>query len=322
AAALALAAALAVPAGVAAQPRALELRVDNDQFAFTPGRDERWYTSGAFLRAAFDAPAGAPDARLLSGWCALSFACERDARTVRVWSLGHRIFTPAFTGTEGPQPFDRPYAAALHAGWAVAAVGERSRRTLELQLGTIGPGALGEPVQNGLHRLIGQERARGWDGQVRSQPLVQLGASRLDAWGGRGGADVVTRGALLLGNPLTQASLGAILRVGRLPEGPTWPGEPALVRETGAWLFAGAELRAVARDALVEGETAGYASRVRREPRAGELVAGASFGLVADWRLELALSLRSVEFSTPVETYPLRPQRIGSVVLRWSPPAR
>ena len=62
-AAAALGAALAgAPTPGAAQLRAFEFRLDNDTFVTPRREDERWYTSGAFVRFAFDAPADAADA--------------------------------------------------------------------------------------------------------------------------------------------------------------------------------------------------------------------------------------------------------------------
>lgn len=313
-------AAIALPA--AAQLRAFEFALDNDQFAFTPPKEERWYTSGEFIRAAFDAPAGSTDARLAAAWCRVVFGCDRDARIYRVLSLNHVIYTPSFpANTAAPQPYDRPYAAALSFGADSVVVGASTRQTLSLRLGAIGPAALGEPIQNGIHRLLGQAPTLGWGFQVRAQPVVQLGWSRLSAFGGPGsGSDLVLRTAVLAGNPVTEAALGAMVRVGRRPAGPTWPGETLGAREPDGWhVFAGVEGRAIARDALIDGRPYGYTSRIEREPFAGSAFIGASFGAVSDWRIDLTLALHSIPFSSPIEPSTMKPQRIGTIGLRWQP---
>jgi lipid A 3-O-deacylase len=324
--ALRLALLAAVPAAPAvAQLRAFEFQLDNDQFAFTPADDERWYTSGEFLRFAFDAPPASFDARLAAAWCARLIACDAGSRTARIWSIGHLIFTPWLqAGTLAPQPFDRPYASALYGGFASIVHGPRTRQTLELRLGTVGPAALGDPIQNGIHTVLGQAQVEGWEWQVRSQPLIEVGWSRLSI-GARPtpGVDWVTRTSLRLGTPVTEAGVGAVLRTGRPPTGPAWPGETTLPQAgaAGAWfLYAGAELRAVMRNQLIEGETQGYVSQVTREPWVGDLLFGGTLSLAADWQLDVGFALRSVEFATPVEPYALRPQRIGTLTLRWAPP--
>lgn len=312
------AALLAPPA--AAQLRGVEFRLDNDQFAFTPAREERWYTSGAFLQLAFDAPAGAADSRLAAAACGWLLGCGADVRTMRVASLNHLIFTPAVSAGTPPQPYDRPFAATLAVGLASVAIDPRSRQTLELRVGTLGPSAQGEPVQNGIHRLLGQPEVQGWQYQVRTQPLAQLGGSWLVRRDVGDGLDLVTRAAVLLGTPVTQAGVGAMLRVGNAPAGPTWPGETLGLREPSGWYaFAGAEARAVARDETIEGDTAGYVSQVRRAPWAGTAFAGVSLAASTDWRIELAFALHSIAFTTPVEPAAQRPQWIGTIGLRWQP---
>ncbi len=308
-----------VGAPASAQLRGVEVRIDNDSFVTPRADDERWYTSGVFVRAAFDAPPDAADARAADAWCRRIVGCDPGSATLRVASLHKRIYTPGLTGTPEPQPYDRPYAASLALGAAVVVTGERTRQALELQLGTVGPAALGEPVQNALHALLGQPEARGWDWQVRPRALAQLGWSRVTAHRlGVAGVDAVLRTGVLLGTPQTQAELGAMLRVGGA--GPAWPGESLGTREPAGWVaYVGIEGRAVARDALIDGATFGYVSRVSSEPFAGSAFVGASFEPLRDWRLELAVGLHSVAFDSPVQAYPFRPQRIGTIGLRWQP---
>jgi len=318
-----VAAALAlVSAPASAQLRAFEFVLDNDQFAFTPPAEERWYTSGGFIRAAFDAPAGSADARLAAAWCRVVFGCDRDARILRVLSLNQTIYTPGSpASTAAPQPYDRPYAAALTLGADSVVIGASTRQTLSLRLGAVGPAALGEPVQNGIHRVLGQAPTLGWGWQIRAQPVAQLGWSRLSSLGGPGaGPDVVLRTAVLAGTPVTEAALGVMLRFGARPTGPTWPGETLGASKSGGWHgFAGIEGRAIARDALIDGRPYAYVSRIEREPFAGSAFVGASFGAFADWHLDLMLALHTVPFSSPVEPATMKPQRIGTIGLRWQP---
>ena len=319
--AVALALAVLLSAGpTRAQPRGLELRIDNDQFAFTRGEDERWYTSGAHLALAILPDPRAPDARLAAAWCARLIACDRDARPLRLLSVGHAIHTPAFTGRLEPQPLDRPYAATLHGGLAVVVQGAATRQTLELRLGAVGPAALGEGVQNGLHALIGQERARGWGFQTRAQPLLELAWSRLSRHrlGWVDGAEAVLRGSLQLGTPVTQAGLGALFVAGSAVTAPHWPGETGLAGAAprGWRMHAGFEVRWVGRDALIDADTYGYRSQVRREWLVGDLLVGAALGIGDGWSVEAALVLRSVPFDTPDPGARLRPQRFGTIALR------
>lgn len=320
-----LCAALAgVDGAAAAEGRLIEFRLDNDQFAFTPGADERWYTQGALLRWGEDATPGSWAHGIARAWCARVAGCAADTRFRRtVTLLGQALYTPANFGSTQPQPLDRPYAASLYVGAEVAAAGPRVRDALELRLGVVGPAALGEWTQNTLHGLIGEGDAGGWDYQVRAQALVELQASRVARaalpWSG---TEAAVRASVQLGTPVTQLAAGALVRAGALPAVAQWPGDAAraVSGPAGTWqLFAGAELRAVLRNQLIDGDTYGYVGQVRSERWVGELFAGGAIAVAPEWELQLSITWRSVEFETDGPSAPLEPQRYGSIAVRWTP---
>lgn len=309
-------------AAAAGQPSGgVELRLDNDQFAFTPGGRERWYSHGAFLAAASEPVPGHWDAAALHASCARLLDCDADARVLRVVSLGHTIHTPASTRIAEPQPDDRPYAATLHAGVAVVSHGPAVRHTLAVRVGVVGPAARGEPVQNAIHRLIGEPPARGWGGQVPSQPLFELAWSRLARLGlPWSQSDAVLRTSIQLGTPLTQASVGAALRYGPGAIEPAWPGETALAERPRGWrALAGVELRAVARDALLDARGLPYASSVSHAPWVGEAFAGVGGPLGDRWVLDATVVWRSIDFESAARAALPGSQRFGILSLRWGP---
>jgi hypothetical protein len=299
----------------------LEVQLDNDQFAFTPGSQERWYTSGVFARWAHASDPTDLDARLSAAWCANVIGCDAGARTARVWRIGQAMYTPAYLGTTAPQPYDWPYAAALSATLSSVVYGERTRQSLGLSLGVIGPAALGEPVQNAVHQIINNPPPRGWGLQVRAQPVLEF------TWSGMMATpispdriDLVSRALVQLGNPVTQAGVGAMVRAGVLPQGPEWPGEMALSRRPqGLHVYAGAQVRGVARNILIDGATYGYDSLIQHRPWVAEALGGASWAFDKAWSVDYSLSVRTVEFTAPLVPRPLTPQRIGMILLRWTP---
>lgn len=315
--------ALCGPTAHAAEGRllGLEVQLDNDQFAFTPGSQERWYTSGVFARWALASDPTDLDARLSAAWCANVIGCDAGARTARVWSIGQAMYTPAYLGTTAPQPYDWPYAAALSATLSSVVYGERTRQSLGLSLGVIGPAALGEPVQNAVHQIINNPPPLGWGLQVRAQPVLEFNWSGMMATPiSPGRTDLVSRALVQLGNPVTQAGVGAIVRAGALPQGPEWPGEMALSRRPqGLHVYAGAQVRGVARNILIDGATYGYDSLIQHRPWVAEAIGGASWAFDKAWSVDYSLSVRTVEFTAPLEPRPLTPQRIGMILLRWTP---
>jgi len=303
--------------------RVIEFAHDNDQLALTPGSKERWYTSGLFVRTAAPAAASDPDARLLAAWCRVVLACDDQARLERIWGLTQLIHTPAWTGTELPQPRDWPYAASLFGTLGITAHGPRTRQTLSLQLGVLGPAAQGEPVQNSVHRLLGQPLALGFPLQVGPQPVVQLGWSRLVVHPlDTRQADLVSRTTVLLGRPVTEASAGALLRFGHRPAAPSWPGEMQLAGTStrSAFGWAGVDLRAVARQDYIDGPPRGYESLVHHRTGVAHLLAGGSMALSARTWLDLGFELRTLEFTAPSGSRSMSPQRIGTLVLRHAWP--
>lgn len=80
---------------------------------------------------------------------------------------------------------DRPYAAALLFSLGYNARQSDHLRTSQIRFGIVGPSALGEQVQNGWHGIIGTGRFRGWDNQLRDEPVVQLIHERRQRLGSR-----------------------------------------------------------------------------------------------------------------------------------------
>jgi hypothetical protein len=308
----------AVPASVAV-PRVVEFAHDNDQLAFTSGARERWYSSGLFLRTAAPADPTDPDARLMALWCRAVLACDAHARIDRVWAITQLIHTPAWTGTDQPQPNDWPYAASLYGSLSVAAHGPHTRQTLSLQAGVLGPAALGEQLQNAVHRVLNQPKALGFSWQVGPQPVAQLAWSRLVSYPlGAPEFDLVSRTAVVIGRPLTQASGGLMLRFAGLPSAPSWPGDIQLPgTSTHRWFgWVGVEAFAVAHQAYIDGPTKRYESLVQHRRAVGHLMTGASVALGARTWVDVGLEFRTLEFEAPAGARAASPQRIGTLVLR------
>src|SRR5690606_27259153 len=97
-------------------------------------------------------------------------------------SLGQNIFTPADTLRRNPDPKDRPYAGWLFGSISLASYTATSYGAIELQMGIVGPGALGRETQNGVHRLMNIDRAYGWDHQLKDEFGINAIASRQWRW--------------------------------------------------------------------------------------------------------------------------------------------
>lgn len=85
--------------------------------------------------------------------------------------------------------------------------------------GVVGPGSLAKITQREVHRLIGNDLPQGWDYQLKNEPILNLAyeyrhrlriAGRREAWS----IEALPIGEGWLGNMLTQAGVGALLRAG------------------------------------------------------------------------------------------------------------
>lgn len=228
-------------------------------------------------------------------------------------SLHHAIYTPADGTRADVIADDRPYAGLLLLGLAHHVRDQDRLASTRLKLGIVGPSAQGEMAQDALHQLFGRARFRGWDNQLRDEPLLQLGHERAWRWrtdDGAGGLcwDRIVYAGATAGNAITYANAGVELRFGpRLPddfgsnpmrlagEGMA-PGGEWRARGWDWHFFASLEARGVAHDITLDGGSAKDGHSVDRR----EFVAELGLGVVlthGPWRFAGAHYRRSREFT-------------------------
>ncbi|AOS43960.1 hypothetical protein Verru16b_01020 [Lacunisphaera limnophila] len=211
-------------------------------------------------------------------------------------ALGHNTYTPTYTDTPALQPDDRPYAGWLYGSILLHAQVENQLRLVELSVGIIGPSALGEQIQNTWHDVINVPHAEGWAHQLHDEPGLQLSWERRyrtkqwnESTGSRLGIDLMFRHRVTLGNVATHLAGGAVVRVGwRLPADfgadLIRPGGGNMANDGSpdrfsAYTYASGEVRAVARDLFLDGNTWRDSPSVRKRP----VVADLSLGFVLHW---------------------------------------
>lgn len=266
----------------------LNFAIENDVLAGT----DRYYTNG--LQIAWRSPSADLPAPL--AWLNRQLDFLQGTGELR-WglALGQSIYTPEDTGRRNPDPRDRPYAGYLYGALSLSRVTATSLSVLEIQAGIVGPSAGGEFVQNEWHSLTGVSRARGWDYQLRDEPVVALILERkwrIPVLGNEEfGVELLPSLSGSVGNLQTYAAAGGVLRVGRNLAADFGPPRirPALAGsaffqppndEFGWYVFGGAEGRAVARDIFLDGNTWADSRSVNSRP----LVADFQAGVAVMWR--------------------------------------
>ncbi len=323
-----LAGAFLVPSGVArAQEQQEEadcsdsvytIQLENDFFTRATNTD-RHYTNG--LRLAVDMPLsddcvglGKP-AQGVAAWLAPGSTIRTTERIG--YSLGQSMFTPDDTETTELVVDDRPYAAWLYVGLSYQATyeqldGSAVQDTLQLDLGVVGPWALGEEAQNSYHRLINVDEVNGWDNQLENEPGISLSLERkwrsaqAESFPGTDlYVDAIPFVHGTVGNVLTYAGAGATFRIGQglnADFGPPRirPGTPgseafAPVGAFAWYLFAGGEAQLVARNIFLDGNTFRSSHSVDKEPLVGDFQAGVAL-LYDSWRVSYTHVVRTPEF--------------------------
>lgn len=299
-------------------PPTVNFRIDNDLF----GKQDQGYSNGVQLTLVSpnlvdytDDPCLPRLARWLNRHLD-ALTPEGFEQQNMVVTFAHGIFTPTDYTRSDLIVEDRPYAAAFLIGLGYNARNGDHLRTTQLQFGIVGPSALGEQVQNEVHRILGDPRFEGWGNQLRDEPVIRLVHERMRRFSpdnGIWGWDAITHYGGSLGNLATYANAGAELRFGRhLPNDfgstPLRPaGEntaPTPSRQVGGpfgiHMFLTFDARWVLRDITLDGNTFKHSHSVDKKALVGEV--GYGFALTKGrWKFALARYNRSREFEGQVE---------------------
>lgn len=263
---------------------------------------DRYYTNGLRLAYVSENQSDSPQAASSLRWFA---------------GAAHEMYAPKDRYASNPPLDDRPYAAWLYATGGVAWADENSLDLFTVNLGVVGPSALGEQAQDNWHRVIMVKRLNGWDTQLPDEPGV--GAAWLRVWRYRlagdatgWGFEVLPRVGLEGGTVRDLARAGFQLRFGhelpadfgemRMREGMTGA-TPVLYKRRefefwipDAWyLFLDAGVEARAFDMTLDGSLWHDSRSVDRDVFVGQF----SAGLVAHWgaaRVALTQIVRTREF--------------------------
>lgn len=252
--------------------------------------------------------------------------CAADTRLRQGIEFGHAIFTPEDIGATDPDPADRPYAGWLYvSGTAVATTGD-VQDTVQLNLGMVGPSALGEQVQVNWHKLIDGREPRGWESQLEDELGVELLVQHQRRFDGPKFGDLQTdwalHGVTAVGNVRTYAGVGAMARVGFDLDADFGPPRvrPALAsagvfnprRPVAGYLFAGLEGRAIARDIFLDGNTFRDGPSVSKFPLVADAQAGVALNLLG-LQLTFTYVHRSRSFEGQKE-----PDQFGAVSISFA----
>lgn len=248
-------------------------------------------------------------------------------------SIGQSIFTPEHIDVVPAPADEHPYAGWLYAELTLAAEEDapagRAPRYLdiyELTFGLVGPSALGEEAQAGIHQILGAPEPLGWDSQLHDEFAFAFSFDRrwrslaISTQGLE--ADLVPSTGFTIGTLHDEVRVGLTARIGQRLYREYGAG-PARVRPALAaldyfdggplsWsIFAGVQGRGVARNLFLDGNTFEDSPSVERNPFVADFQTGFSIS-AGDWRISYSYVWRTEEF----ETQPTR-QDFGVLALSW-----
>lgn len=309
----------------------LMLQIENDSLA--PRNTDRHYTHGMRLLW-LSPPTDLPD------WLdTLTVFPSRfgpsDMVPIQRWavSVGHSMFSPDMIGPSALIPDDRPYAGWSYFGFSfynefLGANGAGRQDVVAFELGMVGPSAGAEPIQKAYHELKGGTNPQGWDNQLKDEPGLHLIFER--KWRSPSVAptpldalefDVVPHIGISLGNVITEIGIGGTLRMGRNLQAdfgpprirPGLPGSDGYQRKNAIdwYLFVGPEVRYVARNIFLDGNTWKDSHSVDRRPFVLDTQVGLTV-LVGGARITYTQVLMSPEFNEQREW-----DHFGALTMSW-----
>ncbi|HEX4944594.1 MAG TPA: lipid A deacylase LpxR family protein, partial [Usitatibacteraceae bacterium] len=267
---------------------------------------DRWYTSGVRIYRSALLDEVSPFASFLRG-------CATREQRFDVGIL-HEVYTG--DGRADPTAPDRPNAGRLLLSFARHDLSPDTLASLGIDAGVSGPAALGERVQEIIHRIAPAPHTD-WTRQVDNRADVQV----TGAWSRRLMADAIPGALVMHGG----AAAGTITAFGHA--GIEWrtdsPAEaanpllrfaatPPMPRNArGLSLFAGASLRAIARNRVLGRRSDDPKPEAAREHRVSRVAAGLAWS--EDWGVvTLGLAQDSREFDGQRS-----PHRFGSLTVSF-----
>jgi lipid A 3-O-deacylase len=287
----------------------LSVLFENDVF-FNTDRD---YTNGVGF-AYTTAPAETPSDLVKTARSLPKLLGPGEVRAS--FALGQEIFTPTHTERRNPPPTEQPYAGFLWAGVSLLTKDRRSLNQLEIQFGVVGPASFARDAQVFVHSVLGKAKPKGWGHQLHNEPVLQLHFERaykiIPPQSVIGlSFDFQPHVGAAAGNVYDYVNAGAMARFGlNLPDDfgpqrlqPSLPGSnffdpPAAFS---AYVFAGVDGRAVARNLFLDGNTFRRSPKVPKNAFFGDLQLGFAIA-TREWRLSFSHVYRSREYQAQTKS--------------------
>ena len=285
------------------------VQVENDILF---GTDEN-YTNGirlSYIHRPGNTPIGDNISNFLRRFSPMAVSALKSDLYYSV-ALGQNMYTPKDIEAFDLIEDDRPYAGWTYLEFGVTAEDRTGYEVIKLDLGMVGPASLAGKTQRWWHSVIGSPRPNGWSHQLPNEPGLNLYYTRGHRFSpislsGDLAFDFTPHWGVALGNVYTYGAGGLTLRLGTNLDRdmgappriqPSLPGSDHFSGDGfDIYLFAGSEVRAIARNIFLDGTWADHEHHVNKK----ELLAEVQVGVVAfvgPVRMALTNAFRTSEFA-------------------------
>lgn len=282
---------------VAEDKRTISLTIENDSFFGT----DRYYTQGTRLQY-MHLPNQLPNwaGTTLTNFLTLGMDVER---TRMGGAISQELYTPSRLRPRAPILTDRPYAGHLHGSLIFRRSGEfagvsglQAQDEIEVNVGIVGPEALGKETQKWWHGMWDYIDPQGWDNQLKTEPAVQFYFNRAFRFGVETenfwGLECIPHVKAAVGTVYDYGEFGMTLRAGyNLPKSfvrsplETYSSHPSdNPPDWSVYLFGGADGRAVGHNMFLDGNNWRSSQSISKEL------------FVADFRGGLGARYKSLEW--------------------------
>jgi len=184
--------------------RSFHYTYENDLFTST----DRYYTQGSFIELRHPVFGRSPISKLL-----LKLYHSKNS----MYGLAFRqdVFTPKSILNKTLDSTDRPYAGAIYFSQTSVSQGRWAKLSASIDVGVIGPAAVGEEQQKFIHKHTRNDEPIGWENQVANSFMVNYNlfyekGGLLLPW-----IDIIGQAGLKAGVLNTNGTLGLLTRFGK-----------------------------------------------------------------------------------------------------------
>lgn len=230
------------------------------------------------------------------------------------YTIGQNMYTPENKKVYFPIEGERPYSGYSYIG-IIKSYNKPNNRTLEIDLGTVGPNSGAYDTQKFIHEKINDAVPNGWDSQIKNEPILNVYYRDLYSLYNNKYVDFQPYYEITLGNLMDYTAIGSYILFGYNVNNNNNNQISTKNVENFAWYgFIGGKNKIVFYNHLLEGSA--FQDEYYKVDRQSNVVEGEIGTTIKLYRFNLTFSQiwKSKEYDTQYETWKI----FNSFKLTWN----